>query len=155
MILTPKHLLERICNILEINEAKVRSKKRGIYSHTRFIFYYVGFNDFCFNKSILGNELGVDWSCAINGINQITRKIENEDLIVASKLRKIRYELGVNESLSDTIIEKQYDFLLAEFMQLKKQDQKKTAEIEKLRLEIQKNKLLIKQLTTRCFTSQS
>lgn len=147
MILTPKNLLERICKILGLDETIVRSKKRGIYSNARFIFYYIGVNDFCFSKSTLGYELGADWSCAINGINQITKKIDNEDLIVSAKLRKIRYELGITESLFDTVIEKQYDFLLAEFIELKKQYQKKEAEIEK-------QKILIKQLTNRCFTVQ-
>ena len=142
MILTPSHLLERICEILEMNEADVRSKKRRVHSQARFLFYYIGFNDFNFYKKTLGEEFGRDHSCAINGINRMAKLIADEDSIAISSIRKIRYELGVSKSLSDTIIEKQYDVLLEEFIKMKRDNKKLQEKVEALKLE---NKKLRKQ----------
>ena len=147
MILTPKHLLERICNILDADiEAILSRNKKKELILVRFLFCYIAVKDLNFTNATIGFLLGGDHSKVINAVNRIEQRIDKDDSIVCNAILKIRHELGIyNHESSSTILEKQYDALYLELLKVKKENQelKEAAKLDAAKI----NKLTIKCLS--------
>jgi hypothetical protein len=140
MILTTKVLLEKICESLQVDIAQVKSKRRDKeLVRARFLYYYIGHFDFNFYKKTLGKELYADHSCVIHGIDKINQRIDKGDLILKNQLSKVRFYLSEENSGHDTILEKKYDEILFELMDLKR-------ELKDLTLKLEEKDLLINKL---------
>lgn len=152
MILTPKHLLEKICKIFEIEESKISGscRKKNLIL-IRFLFCYVGVRDLCFSRTAIGEILKGksgkgDHAKVINAINRIEQRIDKDDMIVVTAILKIRTELGIyRNDFTSTILEKQYDALYLELLEVKKEN-KELKQINAIN-EAKLNKLLLKCLS--------
>lgn len=147
MILTTKVLLEKICESLQVDIVQVKSKRRDKeLVRARFLYYYIGHLDFNFYKKTLGKELDADHTCAIHGINKIKERIEKGDLVLIYQLSKARFNLSEEDSSYDTELEKKYDEILFELIDLKRG-------LKELNLKLEEKDLLINKLKEQCLLS--